>query len=75
MHCKEDYQVRKTECLNLALDAGKEINVDLQHLKNEIDKQLEVLEKVRQPVLSDGHCIMYSWFKALAHDSVTNSML
>lgn len=59
----------------MALDAGKEINADLQHLKNEIDKQLEVLGNVRQPVLSDGHCIIYSWFTALAHDSVTNSML
>jgi hypothetical protein len=49
-------------------------NIGLQHIHHEIDKELKVLGKVRQPVPGDGHCIIYSWSKALVRDSVNRNM-
>ena len=53
----------------------EEVNGNLQQVQDEIDRKLKVLGKVRQHVPGDGHCLIYSWFKALACDSTNHIRL
>lgn len=56
------------------MEVEEELNANIQHIQHEIDKELKVLGKVRQPVPGNGHCIIYSWSKALVCDSINHNM-
>ena len=53
----------------------EEISGNLQQLQDEIDRELKVLGKVRKHVPGHGHCLIYSWFKALVCDSSNHMLL